>query len=62
MLVKKASYHEAIDTYIESKTPYIKTVDGKPVLFLNGKQQHYKVNAECHYLLITGALKFDNLE
>ena len=51
MLVKKAGYHEAIDTYIESKTPYIKTVDGKPVLLLNGKQLHHKVNTECHYLL-----------
>ena len=51
MLVKKAGYHEAIDTYIESKTPIIKTVDGKPVLLLNGKQLHHKVNAECHYLL-----------
>lgn len=51
MMVKKAGYHEAIDTYIESKTPYIKTVGGKPVLLLNGKQLPNKVNSECHLLL-----------
>lgn len=40
LMVRKAGYHEAIDTYIESKTPYIKTVGGMPVLLLNGKQLH----------------------
>ena len=38
MMVKKAGFHEAIDTYIESKTPYLKTEEGKPTLFLNGKK------------------------
>ena len=51
MIVKKAGYHEAIDTYIESKTPYIKTVDGKPVLLLNGKPLPNKVTPDCHQLL-----------
>ena len=51
MLVRKAGYHEAIDAYIESKTPYIKTVNGRPVLVLNGKQLPNKVNAEAHLLL-----------
>lgn len=51
LLVRKAGYHEAIDTYIESKTPYIKTVGGKPVLLLNGKQLHKTINPDCHLLL-----------
>lgn len=51
MMVKKAGYHEAIDTYIESKTPYIKTVGGKPVLLLKGNPLPNKVNSECHLLL-----------
>lgn len=51
MLVKKAGYHEAIDTYIEGKTPYLKSVDKKDVLILNGKQLPNTVNPECHLLL-----------
>ena len=51
LVVKKAGYHEAIDTYIESKTPFIKTVGGKPVLLLNGKPLPNTINSECHYLL-----------
>ncbi len=51
LLVRKAGYHEAIDTYIESKTPYIKTVGGKQVLLLNGKQLHKTINPDCHLLL-----------
>lgn len=51
MMVKKAGYHETIDTYIESKTPYIKTVGEKPTLFLNGKQLHDPINSDCHLLL-----------
>lgn len=51
LLVRKAGYHEAIDTYIESKTPYIRTVSGKPVLLLNGKPLRYAVNQDCHLLL-----------
>lgn len=51
MIVKKAGYHEAIDTYIESKTPYIKTVSGKPVLLLNGKPLPNPVTPDCHQLL-----------
>lgn len=51
MMVKKAGYHEAIDTYIESKTPYIKTVGEKPTLFLNGKLLHNHINPDCHVLL-----------
>lgn len=51
LLVRKAGYHEAIDTYIESKTPYIKTVGGKQVLLLNGKLLHKTINPNCHLLL-----------
>ena len=51
MLVKKAGYHEAIDTYIEGKTPYLKSVDKKDVLILNGKQLPNTVNPECHLML-----------
>lgn len=51
MMVKKAGFHEAIDTYIESKTPYLKTVDGKPSLFLNGMKMAHTVNPTCHNLL-----------
>lgn len=36
MIVKKAGYHEIIDTYIESKIPYLKTIGDKPVLLLDG--------------------------
>ena len=50
-LVKKAGYHEAIDTYIESKTPFLKTVDGKNVLMLNGVQLKHTVSSDCHKLL-----------
>ena len=51
MMVKKAGFHEAIDTYIESKTPYLKTVDDKPCLFLNGEKMTHTVNPTCHNLL-----------
>ena len=51
MMVKKAGFHEAIDTYIESKTPYLKTVDGKPYLFLNEEKKADTVNPTCHNLL-----------
>lgn len=51
MMVKKAGYHEAIDTYIESKTPFLKTVDGKACLFMNGEKMVQKVNPTCHNLL-----------
>lgn len=50
-LVKKSGYHEAIDTYIESKTPYLKTIDGKQVLLLNGVQLKDTVSSDCHNLL-----------
>lgn len=51
LVVKKAGYHEAIDTYIEKKTPYLKTKNGSPELFLNGIPLHKPVNPECHLLL-----------
>lgn len=51
MMVKKAGFHEAIDTYIESKTPFLKTVDGKPYLFLEGKRMAHSVTQTCHILL-----------
>lgn len=51
LMVKKAGFHEAIDTYIESKTPYLKTDEGKPTLFLNGKKMGATVNPTCHHLL-----------
>ena len=51
LLVKKSGYHEAIDTYIESKTPFLKTVDGKNVLMLNGVQLKHTVSSDCHKLL-----------
>jgi hypothetical protein len=51
MMVKKAGYHEAIDTYIEERTPYLKTEAGKPELFLNGTPLHKTVNSDCHLLL-----------
>ena len=51
MMVKKAGYHEAIDTYIEERTPYLKTEAGKPELFLNGVPLHKTVNSDCHLLL-----------
>ena len=51
MMVKKAGYHEAIDTYIESKTPYLIPVGKQHVLTLNGKQLPDSVNPECHLLL-----------
>lgn len=51
MIVKKAGYHEAIDTYIESKTPYLKSEGKKPVLMLNGEKLSDSVNPECHLLL-----------
>ena len=50
-LVKKAGYHEAIDTYIEKRTPYLKTVGGKPMLFVGGEEQRDVVHSECHELL-----------
>ncbi len=51
LFVKKYGYHEAIDTYIESKTPFLKTIDGKQVLLLNGVQLKNTVSSDCHYLL-----------
>ncbi len=51
MMVKKAGFHEAIDTYIESKTPFLKTVEGKACLFLNGGKMAHTVNPTCHNLL-----------
>ena len=51
MIVKKAGYHETIDTYIESKTPYLKTIDDKPMLLLNGITMPYSANSDCHLLL-----------
>lgn len=51
LVVEKAGYHEAIDTYIEKKTPFLKTVEGKPELFLNGIPLHQPVSSECHQLL-----------
>ena len=51
MMVNKAGYHESIDTYIESKTPFIKTIGDKPVLLLNGKQLPNTVHSDAHLLL-----------
>jgi len=51
LVVEKAGYHEAIDTYIEKKTPYLKTENGSPELFLNGIPLHKPVSPECHLLL-----------
>lgn len=51
MMVKRFGYHEAIDTYIESKTPFLKTDNGKPMLFLKGDPMAYQVNQTCHNLL-----------
>lgn len=51
LLVKKSGYHEAIDTYIESKTPFLKTIDGKKVLLLNGVQLNHSISSDCHNLL-----------
>lgn len=51
MMVQKAGFHEAIDTYIEERTPYLKTEEGKPELFLNGNPLHQTVHSECHTLL-----------
>lgn len=51
MLVKKAGYHEAIDTYIEERTPYLRTEEGKPELFLKGESLHKEVESDCHLLL-----------
>lgn len=51
MIVKKAGYHETIDTYIESKTPYLKTIDDKPVLLFDGKPMPYSASSDCHLLL-----------
>lgn len=50
-LVKKSGYHEAIDTYIESKTPYLKTIEGKQILLLNGIRLKDTVSPDCHNLL-----------
>ena len=50
-LVKKAGYHEAIDTYIEKRTPYLKSDGKKHVLMKNGKVLPDCVNPECHLLL-----------
>ena len=46
MMVQKAGFHEAIDTYIEERTPYLKTEEGKPELFLNGNPLHQTVHSE----------------
>lgn len=51
VMVKKAGYHEVIDTYIESKTPFLKTIEGKPTLFVAGKERSDAVHSECHELL-----------
>lgn len=51
MIVKKAGYHEVIDAYIEQKTPLLKTVNGKPELFVNEVPLHQPVNSDCHFLL-----------
>ena len=51
MMVQKAGFHEAIDTYIEERTPYLKTENGKPELYLNGDPLHIIVNSDCHILL-----------
>ena len=51
MMVNKAGYHEIIDTYIESKIPYLKTIRNKPTLVLNGNHLPNVVNSECHTLL-----------
>lgn len=50
-MVQKAGYHEAIDTYIEERTPFLKTDAGQQELFLNGIPQHKTVHSECHLLL-----------
>lgn len=51
MMVKKAGYHEAIDTYIESKTPYLKSDGKNHVLMKNGKVLPVSANPDCHLLL-----------
>lgn len=51
MMVQKSGFHEAIDTYIEERTPYLRTEAGKPELFLNGIPLHKPVNPDCHLLL-----------
>lgn len=51
MIVKKAGFHEAIDTYIEGKTPYLKSDGKKHVLMKNGKVLPDIVNPDCHLLL-----------
>ena len=51
MMARKAGFHEAIDTYIEERTPYLKTEAGKSELFLNGIPLHKPVNSDCHLLL-----------
>lgn len=51
VMVKKAGFHEAIDTYIEGKTPFLKSEGKKHVLMKNGKALPDVVNPECHLLL-----------
>lgn len=50
-MAQKAGFHEAIDTYIEARTPYLKSEAGKPELFLNGIPLHKTVHSDCHLLL-----------
>lgn len=51
MIVNKAGYHEAIDTYIEERTPFLKSEGKKPVLTQNGNVLSNDVNPTCHLLL-----------
>ena len=51
LMAQKAGFHEAIDTYIEERTPYLRTEGGKPELFLNGTPLHKPVHSDCHLLL-----------
>lgn len=50
-VVSGAGYHEAIDDYIESHTPYMALSGDKPVLMKDGVEMHGEVHPECHMLL-----------
>lgn len=50
-VVSDAGFHEAIDSYIETHTPYLISSDDGPQLLKNGSVVAGKLNFDCHNLL-----------
>ncbi|HBT85796.1 MAG TPA: hypothetical protein DEB12_07815 [Porphyromonadaceae bacterium] len=51
--VRRRGYHEAIDEYVESRTPIIKRDGNDYSMILDGKKQHKPVDLNIHKLLLS---------